>query len=56
MLIERILSGVMLLAQLGALVWSVVICVQAVRTRRKISRIIKLWEEESRADRDARRM
>ena len=56
MLIEKILSGVLLMAQLGALVWSVVLCVRAALTRRRIDRLIKLWEGETRVDRDARRM
>lgn len=56
MLIERILSGVMLLIQLGTLVWSVTLCVQAALTRRKIKKIMKMWEDEDHADRDAGRM
>ena len=56
MLIERILSGVLLMAQLGALVWSVTLCVQAALTRRKIKKIMEMWEGEDHADRDAGRM
>ena len=56
MLIERILSGVLLLAQLGALVWSVVLCIKARRTRKRIDRMVKELEGYGHADRDARRM
>ena len=56
MTIEKILSVIMLLIQLGMLVWSATLCVQAALTRRKIKKMIKMWEGEDHADRDARRM
>lgn len=56
MTIEVILARIMLLIQLGMLVWSVTLCVQAALTRRKIKKIIKMWEGEDHADRDAGHM
>jgi len=40
MSIEVILSRILLVFQLGVLVWSVVICVKAHRTRKEIDRMI----------------
>lgn len=51
-----ILSGALLLCQLGALVWSVVLCIKARRARKRVVQMIKELEGYGRADRDARRM